>query len=450
VNTDPIEGNSHRRTLLLLIAAVFIIKAVIALWVIPTFQDRIGSVFGIGPSDNYDTIARNIVAGFGYRFAPQAAPTMMREPGYPIFLAGLRYLLGSGFWIPIVANLVFSAASALLIGRLARKLTQDRWTDLLAPLLFMIHPGVAVAELRSGIEVPFTFLLVLFFLVLHKALTTEKIADYVKSGIVLGLACSVRSTVLLFGLFLLIQRYLSQPNWRSFRDTGIRVLAMMVAMTVMISPWIVRNYLLVQRFVPTASVQGISMQVGYYQCVHGDTGQGFHDLEVGAAAERNVLARAGGYQYMADPVMGSYHQDFFDSKDELRFNSLLQDRVVDSYVHSPLLFLKCASENVVNFWVTGKNALATTVAVCVQVPYLLLAFAGLVLGLRHGQRGTLLALITFVIYTMAVCAPIHAEARYSVPLVPILSLFAAIALSRLIERYRLSRRTDHMPQRLPT
>ena len=48
----------------------------------------------------------------------------------------------------------------------------------------------------------------------------------------------------------------------------------------------------------------------------------------------------------------------------------------------------------------------------------------------------LVSILLFVVYLVAVCAPIHAEARYSVPLIPFLAILAAIPICRLIEYLR--------------
>jgi hypothetical protein len=61
---------------------------------------------------------------------------------------------------------------------------------------------------------------------------------------------------------------------------------------------------------------------------------------------------------------------------------------------------------------------------------------GLIMGFRRSERPIVFCMFLFALYSIAVCAPIHAEARYSVPLLPILVIFAAIPLSRLVDRLR--------------
>jgi hypothetical protein len=71
---------------------------------------------------------------------------------------------------------------------------------------------------------------------------------------------------------------------------------------------------------------------------------------------------------------------------------------------------------------------------------------GLVMGFRRSERATLVSILRFVVDLVAVCAPIHAEARYSVPLIPFLAILAAIPICRWIEYLR--DRRDATPRAL--
>jgi predicted membrane-bound dolichyl-phosphate-mannose-protein mannosyltransferase len=82
---------------------------------------------------------------------------------------------------------------------------------------------------------------------------------------------------------------------------------------------------------------------------------------------------------------------------------------------------------------------------CVQLPYMILAFAGIALGFRSMERPAWGLFVLFILYTMAVYVPIHAQARYSTPLAPILAIFAAFALERLFSRLRLGERHALQP-----
>jgi 4-amino-4-deoxy-L-arabinose transferase-like glycosyltransferase len=425
------EREADRQWLAMVVVAIFVLKLTFALAIAPRFSDRILPLYGIGRADNYHSIAKNIDAGRGYRFTPETSLTLMREPGYPYFLAGLLRVFDNDREPAVVANIVFTSLAAIVLGYLARSVTGVRWVPVAAPLLFMLHPGVILSELRNSVESLFTLLVLVFLSLLLKALRTGKTLAYVEAGFALGIASCVRSTALLFPAFLILHGLILKGGWASVVRAAWRAALVLACALIALSPWIVRNEMLVGKFIPTATVQGIAMQAGEYICIHeGEKDMDMLDLD--AATARNRLAAEQGYRFE-----GEYYQFFYDPKDELKFSNALAQQVVHDYSRSPALFAKCTSENVLKFWFAGKTRAVTIANLCIQLPYLLLALWGVTLEFRRMDRSALTLLLLFVAYTVTVYAPIHAQARYSMVLVPILSLFAAVPICRwLVSRSR--------------
>jgi 4-amino-4-deoxy-L-arabinose transferase-like glycosyltransferase len=426
---------SEQRLLLFVILCILAVKLAFDLVIVPLFKDQIGSFYGIGPSDNYGWIAKNIYLGNGYRSTPDTGFTLLREPGYPYFLAALRYLFESDRGPAVIANLLFTSLSAFLISKLARLVSPQQWLPLVAPVLFLLHPGVIVAELRGGVEIPFVLLVLCFLLLLRQGLATANTVDYIKAGLVLGAASCVRSTALLFPVFLFVRDLIFERDWRFLTRSALRTALVLISALIVLSPWIIRNYLLVGQFIPTASVRGIAMQAGNYICTHAEGRKTFQELDYDAADVRNKLAAEQGYRFKA-----GYYQWFFDPHDEVRFNNALGQQVMQEYLQSPALLVKCATKNAFNFWFAGKNRFATIANICVQVPYMALALLGLVVGFRQYDRPTVMVLLLFGAYTVMIYMPIHAQARYSVPLVPIMAILSAIPICKLLE-YRFGNRS---------
>ena len=112
----------------------------------------------------------------------------------------------------------------------------------------------------------------------------------------------------------------------------------------------------------------------------------------------------------------------------MAFSKFLVGRVVNEYKSSPALFVKVLRSNLFNFWFTGKTQAATDANVLVQLPYLFLAGIGLLLSLRNQQARIVAPIALLIAYFVAVSMPILAQARYSVPLVPLLSVLGTITL----------------------
>lgn len=427
--SDRAQRLTTPRAVTRIILAIILVKAVLILGVLPEHRSSVSDSYGVGFADQYNVLANNIVAGYGYRFTPETAPTLTREPGYPLLLAGLFSLFAYTLLIAQAANLVLSAISAHLVSRLAKETWSTPWAVLVAPLIYLLHPGVIVAEMRGGVEITFVFMLLCFIMAVLKALRSGRPADYLMAGLVLGLTSLVRSTALLFPLFLPVYFFLLEPVRPALRTMALRLAILFGAAALVMSPWIARNYALTQKVVPTASVQGIAAHAGNYICKNWSAEKGFQTLDREAARERIALAEQMGYDFE-----DRYYLYFYDARDEVEFNSFLGRRVFSEYRSDPALLAKCMSRNAFNFWFSGKNRRSTMANLLVQAPLLLLALAGLVAGWSRGDRRLIGFFALLIVYTMSVYLPIHAQARYSVPLVPILSILAAWPVSRLLER----------------
>ncbi len=408
----------------------FLAHALILFAVIPMASQRLRASYNQNEyTDGYDLLANNLADGLGYRMYPDTAPTLMREPGYPLLLAGIFCTFGNNFTVVKLANMLMAFLVAWLITRLASEFSTSRVVLLGAPLVFLFHPGTLVAESRGGVELLFTLMLTLFICSFYAALKQKAYWSYALSGAVLGLTVLVRSIPLLFPLFLLA--YLLVRDWeigsafRALRNVALMVLTMLLV----ISPWIVRNYSLTGRFVPTASVIGVSAQTGQFILTHHSEDGRRVDRE--AAAVRNDLARELGY-----PFRDGYYQCFYSSVDELKFSSFLLKRVAAEYRESPGLFARVLATNVLYFWVGGKTTDSIKLNFVVQLPFLLLAIVGIARGVRGGQLKLIAPILLLIVYSIGVSAPILAQARYSVPLVPYLAIYVCIPFAAANERFR--------------
>jgi 4-amino-4-deoxy-L-arabinose transferase-like glycosyltransferase len=431
---------NHRldNRLIALGALIVIVHAALLFVVMPALSNRLAPSYNQNKfTDGYDDLAANLLAGNGYRFYPDTAKTLMREPGYPVFVAGLWLVFGRSFMVVKITNMILALSTAWLMVRLAEKLPPDvlprNGLLLLAPpLLFLFHPATLTAESRGGVEIVFALMVTLLLLSLYRAMETDRWWDYAASGIVLGITVLVRSTPMLFPLFLLMYLLLFERRRVAMRTICRNIAVLIVSMLAVLSPWIIRNYSLTGAFVPTASVLGISAHAGQYIGAHIFEGKPMWLLDREASRERDRLAMKLGYAF-EDGAQG-YYQSFYKSQDEVKFSKYLTGLVAAEYRRSPMLFARCLGQNVFNFWFAGKTWAATAANAVIQLPYLVFALIGMVYSVKNKERAVVPILILFIGYVMAVHLPILAQARYSMPLLPLVSILATVGLVAVRKR----------------
>jgi hypothetical protein len=190
------------------------------------------------------------------------------------------------------------------------------------------------------------------------------------------------------------------------------------------SPWIIRNYRLVHKFVPTATVAGIAAQEGLFTCEDTAPGEPFDEAQSRAGFERENIARQLGL-----PFTGPYYQLFYNPQDEVAFNQALLRHVSAEYRGHPELVAKCATKNLFfNFWFLGKTRLTTLLNAVVQLPLLGLALGGVVVLQKRSLLHKADILLLYIFYIPAVHALIIAHARHSTLIVPFLAVLAAVSL----------------------
>jgi hypothetical protein len=392
--------------------------------VIPELSKEIKPFYSQGGfQDGYDLIAANLAEGKGYRLYPDTAETLMREPGYPILLAGLRLTFGPSFTVVKVANVCLTLVAACLLCLLARRISGQGVLSFVPALLFLLHPGTVLAESRGGVEILFTTLVTLSAITVYRAIETTRYWDYALAGGVLGVAVLIRSTPIMLPIVFLLYLLATERARSATRVVFRNIACMTGTMVLVLTPWIVRNYRITGQFVPTASVLGVSAQAGQYICSHITPERRLVDLDREASRERVRLAEEAGFR-----VERGYYQAFYASEDELTFSRYLLKRVVVEYEKRPWLCVKCLAYNAAAFWCAGKTWGSTAINAVIQIPYLFLAATDVARRIREKRFRAIGPLVLITAYTMGVSVPILAQARYSVPVIPFVSALAAAGL----------------------
>jgi len=272
---------------------IFIIALVLRL--IPVILAR-GLGIGLDDMFQYDMLARSLAGGHGFRWYAQAdlnqlasfvhfdltsvkdydpilgIPTSFRAPLYPFFLAIVYFFSGTGFSRFFAARL----AQAIFLGAPLAPVTYFTALKLFSPRfvgeeagvrservarisawIVAAYPMLLIYPLGLGTENPFFILLLASFFFLLSTIEKPTSANFLLSGLFLGLTALTRSVILPFAGLAILWAWCILKQRR-----GAILIAVAFALT--IAPWTIRNSLLHHKLTGIETSMGYNLYLGYH------------------------------------------------------------------------------------------------------------------------------------------------------------------------------------------
>jgi len=225
-------------------------------------------------AEHYNTLALNLLAGRGYSLDHTApfAPSMYREPFYPVFLAFSYVLPGDDLIVARGLQKLLGAACSVLAYRLATELGLNRRVAIGAGLLAAFHPTLILYTGYILTETVSAFLVTLGCYALVRAWRRDSRSWFVLSGVVFGCGALTKSSLLLLpialGLAFVVAR-LREGGWRFGRGSSrwiVNASLLGLAAGLTFGPWVVRNKLLFDT--PSISTRGGEVLWGRAHMLH--------------------------------------------------------------------------------------------------------------------------------------------------------------------------------------
>ncbi|MEW6511611.1 MAG: glycosyltransferase family 39 protein [Bacteroidota bacterium] len=341
----------------------------------------------------------------------------VRAPLYPIVLSALLWLAGRTTILAHVAGVLLGAAICWLTFHLAGVLGSGRREALAGAWIAALSPGLVIYSALLQTETLYIVWFLLTLLFLYRLLHMPRPVAAAGLGVFSGLAALTRPVFL--GFLPVVAIYVLYYNRGRLRE-GVLVTFVALAVTAaVIAPWTLRNAAVLHAFVPVSSGGGSSLVTGNNPHARGtfDAGPGFAEWFADQARARGV----------GDPAT-------LNETDR----SALGAQVALSFIGDhPGSALALAAKKSFIFWiypVTHSDSYLPVQAIAVGADALLLAAA--VIGIAGNIRRNRLVgpLVAALIVFWLVQAVMHAEARFRLPLVPILAVFGGWGVGIVADR----------------
>ncbi len=369
-----------------------------------------------------------------------------RAPLYPLFLAAIYALAGHDYLVPRLVQAVLGSASCWLLYLIGRRLF-SRAAGLLAGLIAALYWILIYHDNELLIEPLFVFLTLAFFHTLLGALAapsedgrashspSRRAARWALPGLLYGLAAIARPTILIFAPAL---AWLFARKLR--RGLSAAAVAAFAALSLVpIGAVTLYNIVVGDDLVFIASQGGVNFYIGNNPQSDGHTAivPGTRGDWWGGRYDTIKIAERAAGRPLKESAVSSY---WFR-------------RGLDFALEQPWAWIKLTARKLGLFWMAreiGNNDCIPhlrSFAPIMKLPFFGFGFiaplglAGIALGWRRRREATWLPLAFLVLYMLGVVA-FFVCARYRVPALPFLILFAAAAITLGREAWRAGARRD--------
>jgi hypothetical protein len=254
-------------------------------------------------------------------------------------------------------------------------------------------------------------------------LETDKKIFYSLSGVCWGITALVKSTIIGVVPFLCIYLFFKKFRSLSMTATSLRIALMVFMGMLILSPWILRNYYLTNKIIPTTTTLGHTLYQGLYVNENLTTQKQHYQLLREATNELNDMAEGLNLSFIK-----GFGQYFYNVDDEVFFNQYVTNLVKEKYLNSPSLLVKNCFLNFVRFWFQGRTNKSSIMNMLITIPFLGIVFGGIYYGYK--RRLYIGPILIFMAFYMLAHLPIMGVARYHMPLIPLMAILGSICIGQ--------------------
>lgn len=344
-----------------------------------------------GDTQDYIQIAKNFLSGEGLISSPDRIA--YRPPLYPLFLSGIYFLFGDGYWPIRIIQSILDALTCIMVYFLGRSVFGNR-TGKIASSICAIYPFFIFFTGFELTETLFIFLLVGTVFLWLKVKDSSSIEKPILAGIASGLTVLCRPSALSFFLLSFVILFFL---WRK-KCGKLGILLVFTILTIL--PWSIRNFCHFRRFVPLTTMTGSSFWEG-----------------------NNPYSSGGPCQYWPEEIK---------RLSEVERDRYLTNATLKVIKKDPLRFLRLLGGKFVRFWNIVPNyegfssPLYNLVSLFSYLSVIITAIWGIFLT-RKMWRRFLIFYLLFASFTFTHMVFVG-SVRYRVPIMPFMVIFSAYTL----------------------
>ena len=391
------KDENHTRILLGLLVAALLLRLAAVLIIPMDYRFRQDAV-------RYTSLAQQLLNQEPYGLEP-GVPDALVPPGYPLFIAGIWALTWQSLMAVRLAQALLGVIAVWMTFLIGRESFSSR-VGLLGAFILAVYPVWIIWPALFLTEALFTVLVLAFALYLVRSTRAYSAKHAVGCGVAFSLALLTREA--LYGLPVVLP-FACWWARRLWRDTWRCLLLFAVAVLLVLSPWLIRNYI----------------TFGHVFFTEGSAYTQYRVLGSGYLSPHMQ-------EVVNNPSAGKspeYNERYGLTGDMVRVKRLFTE---------PTTYLRQLGNRLVEYWLhpNGLESLPDNLAirgtyVALHVILVILACVGIVSGLkrREAATGSLVLLLGYATGLALFFGP--PNPRYNLPFLPFVFSFAANGALRL-------------------
>jgi 4-amino-4-deoxy-L-arabinose transferase-like glycosyltransferase len=358
----------------------------------------------------YDPIAVNVLSGNGFVLG-NGEPDSIRGPGYPLFLAAIFKTAGRSFLAVRLIQSLLDGVIAVLVVQMTWILWGNRRRAIIAGLILALYPFSVYSSNLVAIETLFCFMFfasVFFFI---QGCRKESYGMFFVSGMLLAYSVLIRATSLLFplamGMWLFAFKGISKKNILSYA-------CLLLAFAAILAPWSIRNYYVFDEFILASANGGTNFYFG----------SSLNFLKPDEERKQQSKIEEIFREMTGKGIKSPQKRDLYLWK-------LGWQNYKNAWIHNPLDVIKLGFFKTIRFWYATDSGRQEKVLFAIQIAFLLISVFGIRSAIQRKQNpAEIWLLVMSVLYYWLVFIVMFPLARYAIPVIPMLAIFASLNINK--------------------
>jgi 4-amino-4-deoxy-L-arabinose transferase-like glycosyltransferase len=203
----------------------------------------------------FNSLALHLASGVGYCLRA-GHPTSFRAPGFPLFLGAVYSVSYGNYPLAYLSLCLIGALTCVVTYFIAAQLLSENTARIAGVVAAFYFPHIYFSTIFLS-ECLFVFIISVALLFQLKHLRTSSLSTILAAGALIGYATLTRPVAML--LVPLVIAVLAWRHWRHLYRAIVPVLALTIVWSVVMLPWVLRNYHVHKKWVLVATNGGSTL-----------------------------------------------------------------------------------------------------------------------------------------------------------------------------------------------